>query len=186
MTSTQKPFLELRLHICHSYSRTHSSLPFLLMWQPNVSIFVDVAPSSLVPTWIGARNDPNTPVIFFLPLNLSSHYPCHGGMPLSREGADREEVAAVGHGAATARPQEMRRPQGGDDPTTGSDAGHGEAACRPLGGRAGHGEAAAAQPRGGDTDRELRRPVWLCPGGRWPCPARGRGVGLRSSGRARR
>jgi hypothetical protein len=159
MASTRKPFLGLRLHICHSYSRTHSSLPFLLMWQPNVSIFVDVAPSSLVPTWIGARNDPNTPVIFFLPLNLSSHCPCHGGMPLSREGADREEATA---------------------------AGHGEAARRPLGGCTGHGEeAAAAQPRGGDTDREPRRSVWLCPGGRWPCPARGRAVGLRSSGRAR-
>jgi hypothetical protein len=55
-------------------------------------------------------------------------------------------------------PQEMRRPQGGDAPATGSEAGHGEAACRPLGGRAVHGEAAAAaQPRGGDTDREARR-----------------------------
>jgi hypothetical protein len=54
----------------------------------------------------------------------------------------------------------MRRPQGGDGPATGSDTGHGEAACRPLGGRAGHGEAAAAaQPRGGDTDREPQRSV---------------------------
>jgi hypothetical protein len=121
------------------------------MWQPNVSIFVDVAPSSLVPTWIGTRNDPNTPIIFFLPLNLSSHCPCHGGMPLSREGADREEEAAAGHGAATARSQEMRWPQGSDDPATGSDAGHGEGA--PAMGRRrrrpSHGEATPTGSRGG-------------------------------------
>jgi hypothetical protein len=77
--------------------------------------------------------------------------PYHGGMPLSREGADREEAAAAGHGAATARSQEMRWPQGSDDPATGSDAGHGEGA--PAMGRRrrrpSHGEATPTGSRGG-------------------------------------
>jgi hypothetical protein len=134
-------------------------LPFLSMW--HLALFAYVAPSLLVPTWIGTWNNQNTPVIFFfLPsIFLPGSYPCHGGLPPSREDAD--------HGRRwpnhdTQRHRKPRRPAFSRGP-----AGHEGRDARdglPPGSTS-HGEGTTSIGRAGRTDHRDHIGHGLCGGG---------------------